>query len=363
MVNSTNRYGLKRYIPAEIRTKIRKDAGFGCVVCGCVLVDYEHIEPEFHEAKEHDPEKMTLLCIGCHGRVTRKLLAKKGVWEAKQNPKALQDGFVHDLLFVNTDNMEIRVGNSRSKNTKVVLTIHGKPIVWFEPPFVEGEPSKLCAIFYDDSGNVISYINRNQFVAYSSNQDVTSQSTKLSITSNEIQCLVMDRKGGAILHISKIHGSYLDTSISTSADGTLSMKQGNSRITLGGTHFENCGSAIYMGGPPAAQKYKKLFLALELAKHKRTQWVTNIKNEHVGWILNNEIFNKSYELVGFVRGGATYNLVNEYIGNVTGSFITHKDNCYETGEPIFTSKENMEFRNRYPNIGYDVSFRLFGNGI
>jgi len=167
--NSINKHGLKRYIPSDIRLRIRKDAGFGCVICGCILIDYEHIDPEFHQATEHDPDKMTLLCISCHGRVTRKLISKKAVLMAKENPKALQDGFVHDILFVNTDEMEIKIGSSVSKNTKVILTIYGKPIIWFEPPLIEGEPSKLCAIFYDNNGKVISYVNRNQFIAYTNN--------------------------------------------------------------------------------------------------------------------------------------------------------------------------------------------------
>lgn len=363
MESSTNKYGLKRYIPSEIRTKIRKDAGFGCAICGCVLVDYEHIEPDFYEAKEHAPDRMTLLCIACHGRVTRKLVSKKAVWEAKSKPKALQDGFVHDLLFVNTDEMEIRIGNSISKKTKVILTISGKPIIWFEPPSIEGEPSKLCAIFYDDNGKVISYINRNQFIAYSSNQDVKSESTELSIKSNGIKCLLMDREGGKVLHISKMQGRYLNTSVTVDSGGALIVKQGNSSLTLNKFHVENCGSAIFLGGPPATTKYRKLFLALMLAQRQDTRVIQNIKNELKGWILNDEIFNRKYELVGFVRGDQAFSIVNEYIGTVADTHILYKDNCYESGEPIFTSQENIEFRNIHPDIGYDVSFRLFGDGI
>ncbi len=46
-----NKHGLKRYIEADIRRKIRHDAGYGCVICGNIFVDYEHIEPEFKDAK------------------------------------------------------------------------------------------------------------------------------------------------------------------------------------------------------------------------------------------------------------------------------------------------------------------------
>jgi hypothetical protein len=357
--NSINKNGLKRYVPAEIRARIRKEAGFGCVICGCVLVDYEHIDPEFHQAKEHDPEKMTLLCISCHGRVTRKIISKKVVWEAKKAPKALQDGYAHDLLFVNTEDMEIKIGSSSSKNTKTILTIHGKPIIWFEPPSEDGEPSKLCAIFYGEDGKPISYVNRNQFTALSSNQDVKSESTELSIVSNGVKCLVMDREGGEILHISKMQGKYLDTSVTIDSQARLILQQGNSTISMGEFRTENCGSAINLGNTPAKVKFKKLYLALTLARNKSTKAIVNLISEVVGWIFEHEIFNIRYELVGFVRENKVYSIVNEYIGNLIGSYIAHTDSCYEDGEPIYISKANMEFRGRNPHVGYDVSFRLF----
>jgi hypothetical protein len=357
--NSINNYGLKRYVPAEIRARIRKEAGFGCAICGCVLVDYEHIEPEFHQATEHDPDKMTLLCISCHGRVTRKIIPKKAVWDAKKDPKALQDGYVHDLLFVNTENMEIKIGNSSSKNTKTILTVHGKPIIWFEPPSETGEPSKLCAIFYDGNGTPISYVNRNQFTALSSNQDVKSESTELSIVSNGVKCLVMNREGGEILHISKMQAKYLDTSVTIDNQDRLILKQGDSTISMGAFRVENCGSAIHLGSAPATVKYKKLPLALAMIINKGTKVIVNLRDEMVGRIFGHEIFNIRYELVGFVHDDKVYNIVNEYIGNLKGSYIACIDSCYENGEPIYISEENMEFKRKNAHIGYDVSFRLF----
>ncbi|WP_445398991.1 hypothetical protein [Zobellella sp. An-6] len=363
MEQNINKYGLKRYIPADIRSKIRKNSGFGCVICGCVLVDYEHIEPEFHNAKEHDPDKMTLLCISCHGRVTRKLISKNQVWEARSNPKALQDGAVHDLLFTDTENMEIRIGNSRYKDTKVILTIHGKPILWFEPPVEENELYNLCAIFCDDSGKPISYVNRNQFIAFSSNQDVKSESTILTIHSGGFKCLEMDREGGEVINISRMKGRYLDTQVTVNAKGELLMKQGESKFTLGEIQVNNCGSAISIGSHPAVRKYNRLYLAIYLASQKAARQIKNLKSSAVGWELGGEIFNKKYELVGFLRGNEVFTIANEYIGNLVGSYVSINDNCYETGEPIYISQENVRFKNSNPNIGFDVSFRLFADGI
>jgi hypothetical protein len=77
-----NKLGLSRAIPEAIRRKIRQDSGFGCVICGLAIASYEHIDPEFHEATEHDPDKMTFLCEGCRSRVTRGVWSKDKVWKA-----------------------------------------------------------------------------------------------------------------------------------------------------------------------------------------------------------------------------------------------------------------------------------------
>lgn len=359
MDNSTNKFGLKRYVPSDIRSKIRREAGFGCVICGCVLVDYEHIDPEFNQAKEHNPDKMTLLCIACHGRVTRKILSKKAVWEAKSNPKSLQYGYVHDLLYVNTEEMEIKIGSSSAKNTKTILTIHGKPIIWFEPPIEDGEPSKLCAIFYGGNGKPISYVDRNQFRALSTNQDVKSESTELSIVSGGVKCLVMDREGGEVLHISKIQGKYLDTSVSIDNEDQIILKQGDSNLVLSEFSVVNCGTAICLGSTPTIKKYNKLSLAITIEKNDRSSTLIDLRNKLVGWVLGEEIFNLSYELVGFLRGNRVFSIVNEFIGYLIGSYIAYGDSCYESGEPIYISSENREFKRKNPEVGYDVSFRLF----
>jgi hypothetical protein len=55
----TNKHGLGRPIPPEIKGKIRKECGFGCVKCGYWLCEYDHFAPEFKDAMSHDPNHVT----------------------------------------------------------------------------------------------------------------------------------------------------------------------------------------------------------------------------------------------------------------------------------------------------------------
>ena len=61
-----NRFGLDRNIDAATKRAVRQRCGFGCVICGCGIVQYHHFDPPFAEATEHDPFGITLLCGQCH---------------------------------------------------------------------------------------------------------------------------------------------------------------------------------------------------------------------------------------------------------------------------------------------------------
>src|SRR5574337_274292 len=87
-----NKFGLSRDIPDLIKREVRQKCGFGCVVCGSAVYQYEHLEPLFPDAKNHDPNGIVLLCGGCHDRVTRGMLSKETIKLKANNPKCLEEG-------------------------------------------------------------------------------------------------------------------------------------------------------------------------------------------------------------------------------------------------------------------------------
>ena len=93
-MENQNKYGLKRYIRPAIKRLIRENSGFGCVICGGSDYTYEHIDPEFNDADAHDPNKMTLLCFACHGKVTTKKWSKEKVKQAMAAPFRKAQGYV-----------------------------------------------------------------------------------------------------------------------------------------------------------------------------------------------------------------------------------------------------------------------------
>ena len=74
-----NQYGLSIKRPAGVERQVRKNSKFGCVVCRSAFYQYEHIDPVFADAREHNPDHMCLLCGGCHHKVTIGHLSKSSV--------------------------------------------------------------------------------------------------------------------------------------------------------------------------------------------------------------------------------------------------------------------------------------------
>ena len=93
-----NNHHLSRKPPLDIKRIIRQNSGFGCVICGAGIYDYEHVDPEFKDAREHDPDRMTLLCLQCHGKVTRKIWSKEKVKAAMKDPRCKQIGYSNEII-------------------------------------------------------------------------------------------------------------------------------------------------------------------------------------------------------------------------------------------------------------------------
>jgi len=178
---SLNKYGLSRNIPEDIKREIRQACGFGCVCCGLAIGVYEHIDPEFHEAKEHDPEKMAYLCQGCHDRVTRKFWSKEKIKQAKQNPWCIQHGKCRDAFDIGTSEVLIWLGGNKIEKFSNIIYIEDNPILIIENPEDKDGPFQLTGNFYDYFGNLLFHINKNEWFGESGNWDIECVGGRITI--------------------------------------------------------------------------------------------------------------------------------------------------------------------------------------
>jgi len=176
-----NRFGLKRDVPAEIQRQVRQHCGFGCVVCGNAFYQYEHVDPEFTDAHEHDPTRIALLCGGCHDRVTRGALSKETVKAHLQNPKCRQTGFSFGPFDIGPNAPEIVVGSFRGRMTRSLISIDGESILAISPPEVSGGPFRIDADLRDIEGGQILAIESNCWRVPTTNWDVEVVGSRISV--------------------------------------------------------------------------------------------------------------------------------------------------------------------------------------
>ncbi|MGA2406468.1 MAG: hypothetical protein ABSF81_06935 [Bacteroidales bacterium] len=169
---ATNKHGLSRIIPSEVKRQIRQNCGFGCVICGLGIYDYEHVDPEFPEAEMHDPNKMTLLCMQCHGKVSRKMWSKDKVKLAMQDPYCKKSGYSNEYFDFGTNFPTIQFAGSLIQNCSIPILVYGESLFEIKPPEENGAPFRLSGNFYNRQGNDSLKIIDNEWFASTDNWDV-----------------------------------------------------------------------------------------------------------------------------------------------------------------------------------------------
>ena len=181
MGQETNKHGLSRYIPSEVKREVRRRSGFGCVVCGNAFYEYEHIDPPFENAKQHDPERMALLCGSCHSDSTTGRLSKETIKRASAAPKSLQKGFSFRPLDVGWTHPEVVIGTLHAIETTNIVRVFGEPMLCVDPPEQDGAPFRLSAILTDRDENDILIIDENQWQNPTINWDVEIKGQRIKI--------------------------------------------------------------------------------------------------------------------------------------------------------------------------------------
>jgi hypothetical protein len=147
-----NFYGLSRHIPEHAKRAIRQRCGFGCVVCGCSIVEYHHFEPEYKDAHAHTVGGITLLCPTCHSKEQAGIFSSELIKRANSAPSAKLHGFASDSLVLPAHSTPfIRLGKTAIYSV-VALMLDDKVLLGVFPPEVPGAPARIFARLEDGNG-------------------------------------------------------------------------------------------------------------------------------------------------------------------------------------------------------------------
>lgn len=100
------------HFPEPTKREVRQRCGFGCVICGLPLYEYEHVD-EYRTVEEHDPSNITLLCPNHHAEKTRKRLPADVVRAANADPHNRKCGqSARDTLHFGSDRATLDLGSN-----------------------------------------------------------------------------------------------------------------------------------------------------------------------------------------------------------------------------------------------------------
>jgi hypothetical protein len=159
-----NRFGLPRDIPKDVRKRVRRRCGFGCVVCGSVIVTYEHFDPPFCDARTHRAEGITLLCGSHQLESSKGLLSPDSIRSANAKPRCLQRGYAAHVLDLGDQRPKLLVGGSDVTDCGSGLAFNDRWVLRVQEPEAHSRRCRLSAKFFSDGGDVICEIRNNELI-------------------------------------------------------------------------------------------------------------------------------------------------------------------------------------------------------
>ena len=243
-----NQYGLGRYVPTDVKISVRKRCGFGCVICGLAFYDYEHFDPDFKDAKSHDPNGITLLCMQHNQKRARKTLSVETVRRANDEPFCMRRGFSNEMFDIGPEPVEVVIAGSKFYNVQHVIVINGIPILSIQPPAEQGEPYLLSGFFSDSAGVVTLKILNNEFFVGAENWDVECVGPRITIKKDKKNiALVLRAEPPSKVVVERLSMEFEGIFLEGDSDGLKMSFDGKGWNTISNCSFSSCYAGIALG--------------------------------------------------------------------------------------------------------------------
>lgn len=149
-----------RNIPQPIQKQLRREANFGCALCGCPIIEYAHIIP-YRNIQAYLPENIVALCPNHYTNFNRGEFSDSYLRDAKNNPH--NKTYIQDAFFIDSQDIAVNVGKSKFINTSRILAVNDFDIISIKR---ENERYILLDInFFDKLNNLIAVVYENSWTA------------------------------------------------------------------------------------------------------------------------------------------------------------------------------------------------------
>ncbi|MCM3614603.1 HNH endonuclease [Microbacterium enclense] len=169
-------------IPEPMKREVRQRCGFGCVICGSSIYQYDHMV-EWSQLQEHTVENLTLLCGTHHDEKTKGLLPLATVQQANASPINVRNGVTEPyglhygpkapLLTVHLGDNKFMAGVS-----VFPFFVDGDPLIFFQST---DDGVGLYVTLRDDYNRTVLRIWNNELIHRADLWDVRFEGTTLTV--------------------------------------------------------------------------------------------------------------------------------------------------------------------------------------
>lgn len=183
-----------RNIPLPIQREVRQRCGFGCVICGMPLYEYEHME-EWALVKRHVADEITLLCDQHHREKTNRLLPKEVVRKANTEPFNLREGVSKPyLLHFSGEEAIVEIGGNTFSwvdqgygTAMVPISVDGTPLIGL---ILADGHFLLNLVIFNEYNSPVLHIKNNQLIFKPVAWDIQLVGTTLTVRENHRKILI-----------------------------------------------------------------------------------------------------------------------------------------------------------------------------
>ncbi len=177
-----NRFGLPRDIPASEARAVRKECGFGCVLCGRIPYTYDHFDPEFADCRQHSAKGIALLCFGHHADRTAGRLSVDAVASARKAPAGLKTGVssYSRPVFLGGD-VTFEIGGTVFVGKRCQLKVAGHVLFGITAPEEDGEPWSFDGELQAAHGSAVLRFKQDEIQLVTDQWDVTLEGKLLQV--------------------------------------------------------------------------------------------------------------------------------------------------------------------------------------
>lgn len=181
-------------IPRALAREVRQRCGFGCVICGIPLFEYDHLLG-WANVSRHRAQEITLLCDQHHREKTAGLLPDSIVHESNEHPYNLRSGESAPYnLWYGGNTYKFDIGNNHFFGTIPATGLEVQPLRIDGVPVLSARLEDghylLSFEILDSTGTLVAKVHDNELVMSATVWDVELIGTSLTIREGHRRVLV-----------------------------------------------------------------------------------------------------------------------------------------------------------------------------